>query len=132
MQAMLTRGKQQTIDWRGAAGLLVQEGRSKLKNVVHGLRVHLLRLLIRKEMRKIGADDDQRFVSAPQPFKHVGNLFWRRATDGQREQGKIAEYALQERKLNLQRMLLSMNGIADDDLWHVFDGIDRQLIDGYD
>ena len=136
VQAMSTGGKQQSVDWRRPTGLLMKDDRVQCKDGVRSFGIHAPSLIVGQVVREVTTDHDQGFVAAPKQLKHFGDLFWRRATDGQREQREtlriVSEYALQEWKLDLKRMLLSMSGVVEDNLRQALDGVDRQLIDGHD
>jgi hypothetical protein len=53
-------------------------------------------------MRKIGADDDQRFVAAPQPLDDFRYLVDRRLAHREWNQAELAQHNLQERQLDFQ------------------------------
>ncbi len=44
--------------------------------------------------------------AAPQVVKHFGDVVRRRVTDGQRNEGELAEHRLQERQMHLERVFL--------------------------
>ncbi len=94
-----------------------------------GLRVDSAGLGVGQIVRQVGADDDQRFVAAPEPFEHLRDRLRRRVADGQRQQRKIAEHRLQEGQLHFERVLLGVRGFADDDLRQVGNRRHRELID---
>jgi hypothetical protein len=57
-------------------------------------------------VREVGADDDQRVVVAPQSVEHAGDLRGAGVADDERHEGEVVtEHALQERELDLERVL---------------------------
>jgi hypothetical protein len=60
-------------------------------------------------VRQVGTDHDQRLVATPQALQHLGHLGRLGLAHRQRHQREtLTEHALQERQLDLQRMLRLM------------------------
>ena len=74
------------------------------------------RLRIRVVVREVGGDDDEGLGSAPEPLDHFGDFVDPRIADGEGREREVAELALQERQLHLERVLLQVGPIARHDL----------------
>ncbi|MCZ7659436.1 MAG: hypothetical protein M5U07_16945, partial [Xanthobacteraceae bacterium] len=61
-------------------------------------------------MRQVRAHDDERLRAAPQPVDHLGHLARARRTDHEGHQRELAQHFLQERQLDLERVLLCVRG----------------------
>jgi hypothetical protein len=72
----------------------VVEHRLATKDRVGGRAIDLLRLRVREVVREIRADDDQRFVSAPERLEHLAYPFRCGASDHERDDLEGTKHAL--------------------------------------
>ena len=82
-------------------------------------------LVVAVVVRQVRGDHDQRLVAAPQTVQHLGHLVGGGVADRERHQRELAERALQERQLHLQRVLLRVRRRGDHHLRQVADRVDR-------
>jgi hypothetical protein len=126
------RGLQQPVDRRRATGLPVIEHRREREHLVDRRAIDAARVRIRKIVREVRTDDDQRLGPAPEPVEHLRDLVDGSVTDRERDQLEVVQQRLQEGQLHLERVLERMRGRTDDDLRQVADEchcicVDRDL-----
>jgi len=86
---------------------------------------------IRQVMRKVGADEDQGFRSAPEDIEHFAHFLRGGITHHQRQQLELRQQDLQKRQLHFQRVLLCMGVPAHSHLRQADDLPRRGRIDFY-
>ena len=93
-----------------------------------GRRIVLLGALVRLVVRQIGADHDQGLGPAPQALQHFCDLAGRRLADQERHEREVAEHGLEERQLDLERMLGLVRHVRELHLRQVAERVDRILV----
>ena len=123
---------QQAAHGNAAAGVVAADAVDvELFNGPAGRLIDPLGGLVIKVMAEIGADNDQRFRSAPQTLQHLGDLIGRSAADDQRHDGNVAQGYLQERQVDFQAVFLGVGGVEHLYLGQVPDSINGGLVDGH-
>jgi hypothetical protein len=79
---------------------------------------------------EIAAHDDERLGTAPDPIEHRRDLATARVPDGERKERECAEDALEERQLDLERMLAGVRAIVDRDARQLEDAPSERIVDG--
>ena len=88
---------------RGSAVEALDRGR--------GRRIVFLAARVWLVVGQIGADHEQGLGPAPQALQHLRDLVGRRIADQQRHEREVAEHRLEERQLDLERMLRLMRRV---------------------
>ena len=115
-QAAAPGGEQKPVHRRSATRLLVVDGDVEPQDRVYGLPVHLLRNRVRQVVGEIGAHDDQRLVPTPKALQHLGHLLRGCSANGERHHLEFLQHGLEERQMDLERMLMGMGVVAHHDL----------------
>ena len=127
--AASTRRHEQPADRQPAAGIARPEARRIQALDRRGSRrVVLPRAPVRFVVRQIGADHDQSVGPAPQSVQHLRDLAGGRLADQEGHERKVAEHGLQERQLDLERVLLLVRGVRHARLRQVAESLDRRPI----
>ena len=129
LELMAPGREQHARDRRRAAGLLVVDVGGEIEDRLRSAAVDRAGLVVGMVVRQIRTDDDQGFRAAPEPLDHLGHLRRRGRAYGQRHQAELAQHALQERQLHLERMLLGMHRAAHDHLRQAGERRDRLPVD---
>ena len=113
-----------------AAGLARPETRAvELLDGRGGRLVVRSRLIIGLVVRQIGADHEQGLGPAPEALERSGHRRGRRVADQERHEGEVAEHGLEERQLDLERVLGLVRHVGRRDLRQVADRSDRIVVD---
>ncbi len=113
-----------------AAGLARPETRAvELLDGGGGRLVVRSRLIIGLVVRQIGADHEQGLGPAPEAVERSGHRRGRRVADQERHEGEVAEHGLEERQLDLERVLGLVRHVGRRDLRQVADRSDRIVVD---
>jgi hypothetical protein len=100
------------------------------QDALHGGLVGGSRLLVTQVVREVRADHDQRLVAAPQALEHLRHRLGVGVADDQRHEGEAAELRLQERQLDLERMLVLVHAVAANHLRQVVQASQRREVEG--
>ena len=109
--------------------LVRREAGIESEDALRGGTVDDLRLLVRKVVRQVGADHDQRLFATPQPLEHLRHRLGAGVADDQRHQGEAAEQRLQEGQLNLERMFALVRPVVANYLRQVIEARQRSDVE---
>ena len=126
------RRDQEAADRPGAAGVVVRDrggiGRHDRRCGAPVARTGGRVVVV---VAEIAAHDDERLGTAPDPIEHRRDLAGARVPDGERKERECAEDALEERQLDLERMLAGMRAIVDRDARQLEDAPSERIVDGH-
>ena len=128
---MLLCYQHQAIQAGSATGLRVRQRAGEIQQGLQAVPVGGARRVVGKEVRQVGADDDQRARVAPQLFQHLRHFCGACIAHCQRHQRETLQHGLQKRQLHFQRMLLRMGGRAHHHLWQAGQQRDGQRVHGH-
>ena len=124
-----TRRHEQPADRQIAAGIARPEARRvEALDRRRGRRVVLLGAVVRLVVRQIGADHEQGVRPAPQPVQHLRDLAGCRLADQERHEREVAEHGLEERQLDLERVLRLVRRVRELHLRQVAERLDRSPV----